>query len=74
VTALAILLFCIFLGSLTAVLVQLFINMRSAGSTQRVMWNASTRIHDVTDLALRRMLEEALRSMSGERGMQGPLR
>ena len=73
-TFVAILFFCGFLASLSAVLIQLCLSMRRGAARQQVVWNASARIHDVADQALRRMLEEALQAMLANQRLQGPQR
>jgi len=71
-TVLAILMFCCFVAALTGLLVQLFLENQRASRQRQVVLNASARIHDATDLAQRRMLQEALRSIGGDE-RQGPL-
>jgi hypothetical protein len=72
-TALAILKFCCFVAALTGLLVQLLLENQRASRQRKVVLNPSTRIHDATDLALRRMLQEAQRSIGGHE-IQGPPR
>lgn len=72
-TVIAILVFCCFIGSLTALLIQVFLETRRTNKCRYMVFDASARIHDVTDLTMRRMLEEALRSMGNQR-LQGPMR